>query len=135
SNFKAGAADLLKLPFADNSIESLSCMHVLEHVGLGRYGDPVDPDGDLKAVGELTRGLARGGALVVAGSGGRARGGFNAHRIYDHAAFRSYFGELELIEFALIREQAEAEGLIIDPPDELVRAQSYGCGCYWLRKA
>jgi len=36
-------ADLLNLPFDDKSISSLSCMHVIEHVGLGRYGDPLDP--------------------------------------------------------------------------------------------
>ena len=29
-------ADLTHLPFADNSVESLSCMHVIEHIGLGR---------------------------------------------------------------------------------------------------
>jgi hypothetical protein len=30
-------------------------MHVVEHIGLGRYGDPIDPDGDLKAISELKR--------------------------------------------------------------------------------
>ncbi len=34
-------------------------MHVVEHVGLGRYGDPLDPDGDLKAIAELKRVTAR----------------------------------------------------------------------------
>ncbi|MBK6532706.1 MAG: hypothetical protein IPF99_24860 [Deltaproteobacteria bacterium] len=54
-----GAADLTRLPFADRSIASLSCMHVLEHVGLGRYADPVDYDGDLKAFAELRRVVRR----------------------------------------------------------------------------
>jgi hypothetical protein len=134
SDFKADAVDLLRLPFADNSIESLSCMHVLEHVGLGRYGDPMDPDGDLKAIRELTRVLARGGTLLVAVPVGKPCIAFNAHRIYDHAAFRDHFAGMELVEFALIRQHASAEGLILDPPDELVRAESYGCGCYWFRK-
>lgn len=134
NNFEAGAADLVNLPFADGSIESLSCMHVIEHIGLGRYGDPIDPDGDLKAIRELTRVLAPGGTLLVAVPVGEPRIAFNAHRIYDHAAFRGYFGELELIEFALIRGRAEAEGLILNPANEIVRAESYGCGCYWFRK-
>ncbi len=47
--------DLCKLSFASDSIRSLSCMHVVEHVGLGRYGDPLDVDGDLKACRELAR--------------------------------------------------------------------------------
>jgi hypothetical protein len=91
-----GAADLTQLPFADDSIQSLSCMHVIEHIGLGRYGDPLDPDGDLKAIKELVRVLAPGGNLLVATPVGRARVAFNAHRIYDHEAFAGYFAPLEL---------------------------------------
>ncbi|MCX6800005.1 MAG: DUF268 domain-containing protein, partial [Candidatus Falkowbacteria bacterium] len=60
-----GQADLTKLPFNDNEIESLSCMHVVEHVGLGRYGDPVNPDGDLLAINELKRVLAINGYLLI----------------------------------------------------------------------
>src|SRR3954454_20645469 len=36
------AGDLMQLPFADSSLESVSSLHVIEHVGLGRYGDPLD---------------------------------------------------------------------------------------------
>lgn len=128
-----GAADLTQLPFADDSINSLSCMHVIEHIGLGRYGDPLDPDGDLKAIGELVRVLAPGGNLLVATPVGRPRVAFNAHRIYDHEAFARYFAPLALVEFALIEEQGEG-GPIVAPPPERVRAESYGCGCFWFRK-
>ena len=41
---------VLCLPYADNSLESLSCLHVVEHIGLGRYGDPIDPLGTMKAL-------------------------------------------------------------------------------------
>jgi hypothetical protein len=129
----AGAADLAKLSFADDSIESLSCMHVIEHIGLGRYGDPLDPDGDLKAINELVRVLAPGGDLLVATPVGRPRVVFNAHRVYDHETFARYFAPLELVEFALIEEGGEG-GLIVAPPPERVRAESYACGCFWFRK-
>lgn len=129
-----GAADLAALPFADQSLPSLSCMHVLEHIGLGRYGDPLDPDGDLKAIAELVRVLAPGGNLLIATPVGRPRVQFNAHRIYDHEAFASYFAPLELVEFALIEEHGE-RGPIVAPPPELVRSQNYGCGCFWFRRA
>lgn len=76
-----GAADLTRLSFVSDSVELLSCMHVIEHVGLGRYGDPLDPDGDLKAIRELIRVLAPGGNLLVATPVGRPRVAFNAHRI------------------------------------------------------
>lgn len=42
--------DLYALPFANDSVRSLSCMHVVEHIGLGRYGDQLDYDGDIKSV-------------------------------------------------------------------------------------
>jgi hypothetical protein len=129
-----GAADLTQLHFSNDSIASLSCMHVLEHVGLGRYGDPLDPDGDLKAIGELVRVLAPGGDLLVATPVGRPRVAFNAHRIYDHEEFAGYFAPLELVEFALIEERGEG-GLIVAPPPERVRQESYGCGCFWFRKS
>jgi hypothetical protein len=127
------AADLTKLHFASNSIASLSCMHVIEHVGLGRYGDPLDPDGDLKAIGELVRVLAPGGDLLVATPVGRPRVEFNAHRVYDHEAFARYFAPLELVEFSLIEEHGDG-GLIVSPPPSRVRAESYACGCFWFRK-
>ena len=135
SNLAVGAADLTNLQFADGSIESLSCMHVIEHIGLGRYGDPLDPDGDLKAIRELVRVLAPGGNLLIATPVGRPRIQFNAHRIYDHEAFASYFRPLELVEFTLIREAADGGGLVRAPSPELVHSESYACGCFWFRKA
>src|SRR5690554_5750635 len=64
SQLSSLSADLSSLPFEDDSILSLSCMHTVEHVGLGRYGDPLDYDGDIKAINELKRVLARGGHLL-----------------------------------------------------------------------
>lgn len=128
-----GSADLTNLHFASDSIASLSCMHVIEHIGLGRYGDPLDPDGDLKAIGELVRVLAPGGDLLIATPVGLPRVEFNAHRVYDYEAFASYFAPLELVEFALIEERGMG-GLVVSPAAERVRAESYGCGCFWFRK-
>ena len=42
SNYSSGFADLKKLPFENDSIASISCMHTVEHIGLGRYGDELD---------------------------------------------------------------------------------------------
>jgi hypothetical protein len=65
-------------------------MHVIEHIGLGRYGEALDPDGDLKAIRELVRVLAAGGNLLVVVPVGRPRIQFNAHRIYDYVEFRLF---------------------------------------------
>jgi hypothetical protein len=131
---QAGSTDLVNLHFADESIDSLSCMHVMEHIGLGRYGDALDPMGDRKAAGELQRVLKRGGNLLVVVPVGRPRVQFNAHRIYDHRDFRNWFDELELAEFSLVPDGDAPDGLIVNPPPSLVDEQEYGCGCYWLRK-
>ena len=132
-NVRPGAADLTDLPFADRSVESLSCMHVVEHVGLGRYGDPLDPDGDLKAISELQRVLAAGGSLLFVVPVGTPRVVFNAHRIYDFETIRGAFDEVKLEEFALVPDRDE--GLIRDADPALVQRQEYGCGCFWFRRA
>jgi SAM-dependent methyltransferase len=129
-----GPADLLDLPFADRSIASLSCMHVVEHVGLGRYGDPLDPDGDLKAIAELRRVLAPGGNLLFVVPIGKPRVMFNAHRIYSYDQIREYFRDLRLHQFALVPDDARDGGLVYDASRALADAQSYGCGCFWFRK-
>lgn len=134
SNLNSLEADLLHLPFETNSLESVSCMHVLEHVGLGRYGDPLDPDGDIKAIRELCRVLAPGGTLLIAVPVGKPRVQFNAHRVYDHRDFVSYFRDLELVEFALVPDGDAPNGLIYQAPEHLVGSQQYGCGCYWFQK-
>jgi SAM-dependent methyltransferase len=129
------SADLCSLPFADNSIESLSCMHVVEHVGLGRYGDPIDYDGDLKAVAELQRVLAPGGQLLfVVPIGGQSRIQFNAHRIYTREQVIEMFSALSLVEFALIPDREEDGGLVTFPKDSLMANQIYACGCFWFIK-
>ncbi len=132
SNLTIGKADLTKLPFANSSIQSLSCMHTVEHVGLGRYGDPLDPDGDLKAISELSRVLAPGGNLLFVVPVGKPKLVFNAHRIYGYDQILSYFSGLILREFALIPDEG---ALRYDASKELADAQSYGCGCFWFTKA
>ncbi len=133
-NLTSEHADLMALPFADGSVASLSCMHVVEHIGLGRYGDPVDPDGDLKAMAELARVLAPGGALLFVVPVGRTRIQYNAHRIYSYEQVVGAFPTLRLRQFAMTGDHVLKEGLIDSPPPEWANAQNYGCGCFWLEK-
>jgi SAM-dependent methyltransferase len=128
------AADVTQLQWASDSVSSLSCMHVIEHIGLGRYGDPVDPDGDLKAIAELVRVLKPGGDLLIAVPVGAPRICFNAHRIYDSQGFAAYFPGLELVEFSLIPDGEAPDGMLSSPAPAIVAMQRYGCGCFWFRK-
>lgn len=130
-NLVCGRADLSALEFPTASITSLSCMHVVEHIGLGRYGDPVDPQGDIKAVSELKRVLAPGGHLLFVVPVGLRSLNFNAHRTYDLAAVAEMFEGYELLSSALVTDDAR---FVENPSPELVNRQAYGCGCFLFRK-
>lgn len=132
SNFESGKTDLTNLHFKDFSILSLSCMHTVEHIGLGRYGDPIDPDGDLKAIKELKRVLAVGGNLFFVVPVGKPKIEFNAHRIYSLDQIKEYFKDFELIEFSLIPEKEGA--MIFGASNERVLEEDYACGCFWFKK-
>ncbi len=130
-NLYTGKADLTNLHFADNSIESLSCMHTVEHIGLGRYGDPIDPEGDLKAINELRRVCAIGGSLLFVVPVGKPKIQFNAHRIYDPQMIIHYFDGFKLQNFSLIKDDAS---FINSASFEIAQNQGYGCGCFWFVK-
>lgn len=134
SDLSSKRGDLLDLPFEDNSVDSLSCMHTVEHVGLGRYGDPIDPDGDLKAIKELARVLKPGGTLLFVVPVGAPRIMFNAHRIYSYKQVVDAFKDLKLKEFSLIPDDYKECGIIQNADPALVQEQTYGCGCFWFTK-
>ncbi|MDO9406422.1 MAG: DUF268 domain-containing protein [Polaromonas sp.] len=134
SGLQSESANLSKLTFASDSIASLSCMHVVEHIGLGRYGDPIDPSGDLKAMKELARVLAVDGNLLFVVPVGQPVIMFNAHRVYSYEQVVSAFDGLSLEGFALISEHQKDGGLNFEAGSEEVAMQSYGCGCFWFKK-
>lgn len=134
SNLISESEDLTKLSFPDNSIASLSCMHTVEHVGLGRYGDPINPDGDLDAAKELERVVAEGGSLLFVVPIGKPKIQFDAHRIYSYAMVLEMFPNLKLKEFSLIPDNALQTGIIYNATEKQSDKQEYGCGCFWFVK-
>lgn len=118
-----------ELPFPDRSVPSLSCLHVIEHVGLGRYGDPLDPDGWLTGLKELQRVLKPGGQLLIGTPCGRQRVVFHAHRVFSPRMIVEAMPELELKEFSLIADgnaTAWQENVDLSAADDL----EYGCGLF-----
>ena len=108
-------------------------MHTIEHIGLGRYGDPIDPDGDLMAISELKRVLAPDGNLLFVVPVGKPKIMYNAHRIYSYDEVVNCFKELKLNEFSLVPDDKE-RGFINNATKEIADAQNYGCGCFWFKK-
>ena len=125
------AANITRLPFAEGSIASLSSLHVVEHVGLGRYGDPLNPEGSRQALRELARVLASGGRLYLSVPVGRGRVCFNAHRVFDPTSTPPSLPGLVCREFSVVDDA----GRFIehaDPAD--FRDLDYGCGMYLFEK-
>ena len=120
------------LPFPDDSVLSLSSLHVIEHVGLGRYGDPLDPDGSRRAAVELQRVLRPGGHLFLSVPVGRERVCFNAHRVFIPGTIQSFVPALRLESFSLIDDAGRfTEQVPVEDADGL----DYGCGLFEFVKA
>jgi len=126
------SGDILALPLGDASVASLSCLHVIEHIGLGRYGDPIDPAGSSKAAAELARVLAPGGRLYLSVPVGRERICFNAHRVFAPETILRLFSPLRLEAFALVDDRGRfQEGARPDHAQGL----DYGCGMFEFSRA
>lgn len=112
--------------------DSVSCLHALEHFGLGRYGDPLDPGGHVKGFDNLVRLLVPGGKLYVSVPIGRRRVEFNAHRVLDPLEVLSLAQErdLSLCEFAWV----SSSGVRVSsrPLDDmkLLRSSEYMLGIF-----
>lgn len=128
-HFKQGL--ITQMPFEDESVHSLSTLHVIEHIGLGRYGDPVDPEGSWKAARELARVLAPGGTLLLGVPTGEERVCFDAHRIFAPETTVAMFEGLELVEFSFINDRNE---LTRNATFDEARKADYGCGLFVFRK-
>jgi hypothetical protein len=75
--------DLTRLPpDLEGYCDSVSSLHAIEHIGLGRYGDPVDYMGHLAGLDGIHRLLQPGGAFYLSVPIGEQRLEFNAHRVF-----------------------------------------------------
>jgi SAM-dependent methyltransferase len=117
--------------FEDSSVESISSLHAGEHFGLGRYGDPIDPDAHIKFMKSLTRVLKPGGRLYYAIPSGREKVYFNAHRVLSPHTVVSGFEGLRLLSFSCVKD----DGNLYENCDlETVSQETYGCGLYEFTK-
>ncbi|MGE0325253.1 MAG: DUF268 domain-containing protein [Polyangiaceae bacterium] len=113
------------------SVPSLSSLHAVEHFGLGRYGDPISPEGWRQGMGALARVLAPQGRLYFSVPVGRERLRFNAQRVFDPRRVVDTFGELEFVGMGGIDDAGRflAECSL----DDLRNAHN-ACGLFEFRK-
>lgn len=114
---------------ADGSIESLSALCSLEHFGLGRYGDPIDPEGCFKCFRAITKKLAHGGRAYISVPIGREHVEFNAHRVFYASTIVDAFCPLTLVEFSSSLGKEFERGIDIHAYDNW---DAYGGGRFGL---
>lgn len=73
----------VELNSAEGYCDSLSCLHAIEHFGLGRYGDPIDPQGYEGGIVRMAQLIKPGGRFYLSTPIGQERVEFNAHRVFD----------------------------------------------------
>lgn len=78
------------------AFDSVSSLHAVEHVGLGRYGDRIDPEGHITAIGNLQKMVARAGNLYLSFPIGRSRVEFNSQRVLSIAESLEIFKSFNL---------------------------------------
>lgn len=131
-------ADLMNFPAGMESFcDSVSSLHAIEHFGLGRYGDPIDYRGHLKALDAITRMLEPGGTFYFSVPIGPQRIEFNAHRVFSLLYLLEILGEsYEVVSFSYVDDDGNLhEDVTLD--DRLVASNcscNYGCGIFILRK-
>ena len=120
-----------------NVSDSISCLHAIEHFGLGRYGDPVDPNGHKKGFNNMLRMLNPNGTLYISFPIGNANAiHFNAHRVFhpkDIFTWSDQNNKPDLIRF----DYVDDDGNLHQDVDLKSRDLdvTYGCGIYTFRKA
>ncbi len=90
--------NLMAIPMPDASQDCVLSLCVIEHIGLGRYGDELDPEGSLKAAKEMARVLKKGGHLLISTMVGPSCLAFNAHRIFSVEEFLGMFPGMDVLE-------------------------------------
>jgi hypothetical protein len=135
-------ADLMKPvpPAADGEAycDSLSCLHALEHFGLGRYGDPVDPVGYERGIANMARLVASGGRFYLSTPIGRERVEFNANRVFDPRTIVRCAGAngLQLHELTVITTNGElSQADLSEESLQRLALAHYNLGVFTFRKS
>jgi hypothetical protein len=129
-------ADICKDDFRVITADSVSCLHTLEHIGLGRYNDPLGTELwkiGLKNIWSLVK---PGGVLYLSVPIGKQKIMFNAHRVYNTTTIINEISNAKLIDFAFI---GDTTSLQIGPTDSkeiynLTKNFNYGLGIFTFKK-
>lgn len=131
-------ADLMELPKdMIDYCDSISSLHAIEHFGLGRYNDPVDYWGYLKAIDNITQILQSGGCFYFSVPIGPQRVEFNAHRVFSVTYLITILSKnFDITSFSYVNDNGDFfENISLN--DTNVNSNfgcHYGCGIFTLLK-
>ena len=122
------ATSLHQIP--DESVESISALCSLEHFGLGRYGDMVDPEACFKCFDNIQKKMKPEGRLYLSLPVGKERLEFNAHRVFYARTVVKSFSSLKLEEFSCAAEGQIEYNVNLDKYDDDAHNGEYRYGLF-----
>ncbi len=111
----------------------MSCLHTLEHFGLGRYGDELDPYGHIKGFKNLVKILKHGGTLYISFPISENNTTyFNSERSFNPKEILNWSNQLKLVKLDIIDDSVKIFlNVNLYKFNKKIR---YGCGIYTFRK-
>ena len=117
--------------------DSISCLHAIEHFGLGRYGDSIDVDGHLKGLKNIISMMNNKGILYLSFPIGKAdEVYFNAHRVFNPKSILQYdfvMDNLKLVNFDYVDDDGKLYRSF-DIFEKTPNVNKYGCGIYTFQR-
>jgi len=131
-NIKFTQADFMAPIKSDliESCDSVSCLHAMEHFGLGRYGDSVNYDGYLLGMKNLYDILKKDGKLYFSVPIGPQRIEFDAQRVFSVSYLLELFhGKYNIDQVSFVDDQGGLHEHILMTEND--RLNNFGCmlGC------
>lgn len=138
NNIKFKQADLMcSSPNLFNICDSISSLHAIEHFGLGRYGDPVDINGHLKAIENISNMLKVGGKFYFSVPIGSQRIEFNAHRVFSIENLLNILSsKFSVDNFSYVDDDGDLHSNVTLTNEKIKQNCNciYGCGIFELTK-
>ena len=116
--------------------DSISSLHVIEHFGLGRYNDPIDYFGYLKAIENISIILKSKGVFYFSVPIGPQRIEFNAHRVFSIEYLLTLLKKFDIRSFSYVDDKDDFHRNVELSSDgiESNLGCNYGCGIFELIK-
>lgn len=137
-NIKFLTADFMDIPATlHDYTDSLSSLNVVEHFGLGRYGDPIDVNGHIKGLDNMHKVLKQHGKFYFSTPIGPQRIEFNAHRVFSLDYLMRLFEPMYEIDFfSYVDDQGDLHEDVVLTPEAIKKNfdVQFGFGIFEMRK-